>query len=508
MNSDGFKRALAAKMAEPAPYPEGRFAGDGIVVCAGGPRLFTCAWILLTHLRHVLKCTLPIEVWHIGPEEMGPAMRALLEELDVAVVDALDVAKRHPVALLGGWELKPYAVQHSRFERILLIDADNLPVRDPAYLFDSQAFQTHGALFWPDIVKLRQDNEIWDLCGLAYRDEPSFETGQMVIDKARSWPALSLTVWLNQQSDFLYDYIYGDKDTFLIAWWLCEQPFSLVPHPVKQLPFVLCQFDPEGTLLFQHRSNAKWVLFGENRKIDGFQHEDRCRAALGELRKKWNGKVFHPPERSPAARSVEARLLRQKRFTMTQAGAETRDIELAPGYRIGSGAGHHEFYWWVEDGEDGPDLVIQGYERRTAVLRPEADGAWYGTQLIDPHLPLVLTPRDRDRSKTWAVQASSDTDGLLSLAGEILDLYRRLPMDQETQRDLTGALTTLIRLDTDLNAQLPGLLDGTMGNDPVAATVHAVVGDGESSASDGQRGVRRGHNAFNARFHFASKYDR
>ena len=49
---------------------------------------------------------------------------------------------------------------------------------------------------------------------------PSFETGQMVFDKSKCWPALSLVTWLNQHSDLLYEHIYGDKDTFLLGWLL------------------------------------------------------------------------------------------------------------------------------------------------------------------------------------------------------------------------------------------------------------------------------------------------
>ena len=56
-------------------------------------------------------------------------MRSLLEDFGkVTVVDALEVARSYPLTIVGGWELKPYAIQHSRFERALFIDADNLPV--------------------------------------------------------------------------------------------------------------------------------------------------------------------------------------------------------------------------------------------------------------------------------------------------------------------------------------------------------------------------------------------
>src|SRR3979411_951574 len=68
------------------PYPAGLFGGAGIVIVAGGTRYFTCAWVCLAMLRRVLSCMLPIEVWYLGPDEMSPHMKKLLERFDVECV--------------------------------------------------------------------------------------------------------------------------------------------------------------------------------------------------------------------------------------------------------------------------------------------------------------------------------------------------------------------------------------------------------------------------------------
>src|SRR5215472_9924026 len=101
MSEQDLKAQLAAAASAGSPFPEHRFAGRGIVICAGGARLFTRAWIAIALLRRHLVCRLPIEVWHLGQEEMGPAMRGLLEELGAQPVDAYEVAKRHQVERLG-----------------------------------------------------------------------------------------------------------------------------------------------------------------------------------------------------------------------------------------------------------------------------------------------------------------------------------------------------------------------------------------------------------------------
>lgn len=158
----------AARVAEHV-YPSDRFEGRGVIVCAGGSRMLTCAWVCVSLLRRTLGCELPIDVWHLGDQELGPIEAGLLNDLDIETVDALEVRKRHPVRVLGGWELKAYALVHSRFQEVLLLDADNVPVRDPSFLFESPQYRDTGALFWPDVVQLGAESPVWDMCELPYR---------------------------------------------------------------------------------------------------------------------------------------------------------------------------------------------------------------------------------------------------------------------------------------------------------------------------------------------------
>jgi len=124
------RRALEAMVKAPPRYPARRFRGRGIVICGGGAKYFPCAWVAVKMLRH-LGCTLPIELWHLGPREMTAEMQAMVEPLGVRCIDGLEMRKRHPVRRLGGWEMKAYALMHSRFAEVLLLDADNVALRDP-----------------------------------------------------------------------------------------------------------------------------------------------------------------------------------------------------------------------------------------------------------------------------------------------------------------------------------------------------------------------------------------
>ncbi len=50
---------------------------------------------------------------------------------------------------------------------------DNLPVRDPAFLFDRPEYHDSGTLFWPDVIRMSRTNEAWIVGDIPYRDMPS-----------------------------------------------------------------------------------------------------------------------------------------------------------------------------------------------------------------------------------------------------------------------------------------------------------------------------------------------
>jgi hypothetical protein len=478
-----------AAIAHPPPFPQGRFAGRGIVICAGGARLFTCAYVTIGVLRRVLGCRLPIEVWHLGPREIGPPMRRLLEELDCVVIDALAVARDHPVRTLGGWEMKPYALIHSRFREVLLLDAENLPVVDPAFLFDLPQYAETGALFWPDVVRLRAEASIWDLTGVPYRSEPTFESGQVVVDKQRCWPALQLTLHMNEHSDFYYHHVYGDKDTFYIAWRRLGRPFAMTPHIPGQDQYGLYQRDFDGRILFQHRNSAKWQFDGRNPRIPGFRHEEACFALLAELKGLWNGLVFQPPAATPAARDTAAELEAKAWFDFARIGSGTRRLQLLADNRIGEGRDDDAFYWSVEEDGDGLCLNLHGRRRLLAKLRRCEDGSWTGRSLDPQASALDLAPH---RAAGPAATPSEEPEqrpaeaAPLPQAGPLAAaLLRRLlahsPRNVEEARDLTGALRLLA-------AHLPGfaaamdaegaLAEGEAG--PALACLREVIGERRS----------------------------
>jgi hypothetical protein len=368
-------------------YPAERFAGAGIVICAGGASMFTNAYVLLHLLRHTLGCTLPVEIWHLGPAELSPRMRNLLSELDATCVDGMAFESGLPPDTIDGWRLKALALVGSSFRNVLLLDADQTPVRCPADVFDWPEFRRTGAILWPDILDLDTKNPVWDLCGLEPAGRPSVETGQILIDKQRHWRGLQIALRLNIEADDVYRLIYGDKDTFLLGLLLAEEDFSIVPQrPAIDLGRCLYQHDFEGRVLFQHRTNAKWRYGGQQHILPGFQHMDACDAALSKLRSAWNGVVFTCPARGALAHAAEAELIEAQYLGFISPGEEPHELQLLPDGEIGAGRRADCMNWHcIEDGETVALILRDAFAAHWRLLAA-GPGRWVGGNMLDKNI--------------------------------------------------------------------------------------------------------------------------
>lgn len=326
------RQLLADLVATPHQPPE-EFSGRGIVTLGGTAKYFGAAYVLVSVLRK-LGCNLPVEWWFLGPEELDPRMLELAEQLgNVQCVNLFErVGKygRQP-RRIAGWEAKAWAILYSRFAEVLFLDADNVPARNPAYLFDTQKFQQAGTLAWPDFPP-----EGWSITETAFQvaglpvparatkpewhaptDYAPWETGQLLVDKRRAWHALEVWAALSDQSDFWYPrefkgaglwYVYGDKDLAYLAWETTRTPYALQPNCTfagNQLAGAFLQRDPAGEVVFQHRVQpaTKWKLHETNLPVPGGLHHDLCLAALDQLRSQWVGHVWDAGEETAEERA-------------------------------------------------------------------------------------------------------------------------------------------------------------------------------------------------------------
>jgi hypothetical protein len=375
------------------PYPSS-YRGRGIVICAGGIRLFANAWVCIRMLRHV-GCQLPIELWYLGSHELDEGRRKMVAPFGATCVDASEIRKRFPARILNGWELKPYAILYSAFEEVLLLDSDNVAVRNPTFLFESLQYSETGAIFWPDFGRLAENREIWSICGVPYRDEPEFETGQIVVNKKRCWAALNLTKHYNDYSDFYYHYIHGDKESFHLAFRKLNAPYSMPAHPIEPLRGTMCQHDFDGDRLFQHRNLDKWDLFNKNQPIEGFWMEAECMKYLEELRVYWTAVVMPSfrfgLDRCSADVTKMARVLTNVAYLYVRVGSDCRTMKFLPDGTIGEGRARCEMFWNLEENCGTMNLMISSGEFVTCCLRLSGT-IWEGKWLVFEQMPVQLIP--------------------------------------------------------------------------------------------------------------------
>jgi hypothetical protein len=257
-NSAQMLREAEFFLAAVPAYPQRQYRGRGVVIAGGGERFFPSLYVTVRALRHV-GCRLPIQIWYLGRNHEMPAKRkALLAPFHVECVDADKVRRRHPARHLDGWQLKVFATLHSPFEEVLFLDADCYPCRNPEFLFELEDYRARGAIFWPDTEGIDY-RLVWSAFGVRDpRRLGSVESGQFVLHKRLCWRPLNLAWFYNDRSDYYYNYGYGDKHTFEVAWERCAQPFVMWERKAKWVGAAYLHSGPDRLPLFVHRCSDKF----------------------------------------------------------------------------------------------------------------------------------------------------------------------------------------------------------------------------------------------------------
>jgi hypothetical protein len=125
-----------------------RFNGKGLVMTTGLRAYFTGAYVILRVIREVHKSVLPIEIYYAGKEELEDHAARFLEAKFshlrvINIYDVQDVPKDVPMT---GYQLKVYATMMSSFQEVMWLDSDNVPMVDPATVFNLKAYKTTGGM--------------------------------------------------------------------------------------------------------------------------------------------------------------------------------------------------------------------------------------------------------------------------------------------------------------------------------------------------------------------------
>ncbi|GMF28074.1 unnamed protein product [Phytophthora lilii] len=275
---EAVQKALVPGFLLPHANDGGQTAHDGILMVVY-PKLLASAYATIRVLRDVLKCQLPIEIWfHVDEIGSDYGLLAPLQQLAIFVGGVSFHPMYNPRA--KGFLSKIFAIYNSHFDRVLFLDADNVPVRDPSFLFASNEFEANGAVFWPDfwhprhtLFNLQARSMLWELVDMPFVDMFEQESGQLLVDRTRHAAPLELVYFYAFHEPNFFEkmeVVYGDKDLFRLAWMKLKAPF----HMIEALPamagraingsfcgMTMVQHDASGEVLFLHRNQHK--LTGE-----------------------------------------------------------------------------------------------------------------------------------------------------------------------------------------------------------------------------------------------------
>ncbi|KAE8381461.1 nucleotide-diphospho-sugar transferase [Aspergillus bertholletiae] len=220
----------------------------GIVSSAGGTYLPTFV-VSLSLLRRT-GSTLPVELFmkdrteyeaHIC-EVILPGLGAKCLVLSEILAGQNETETIQPIE---GFQIKSFAMLFSSYEKFLWLDADCVPLHDPAVLLESEPFISTGLVTWPDFWSNTAAPVYFNI---SRQPEPSSttrqatEAGIMLVSKPTHIRSLILSAYYNYYGPNYYYSLLGqgapgagDKDTFLHAAAALNQSFYAVSEIVVDL---------------------------------------------------------------------------------------------------------------------------------------------------------------------------------------------------------------------------------------------------------------------------------
>ncbi|XBW38571.1 hypothetical protein QEN19_004159 [Hanseniaspora menglaensis] len=266
-------------------YPD-LYHGNGIVISGGG-KYSLQAYSVVSVIRE-LGNKLPVEILIPSDYEQDEAFCNKISKVfsDCKCIYLDDILEKQYVQNqeFHAFQYKSLALMASSFQNVLLLDADNYPIRNIDHIFDHEAFKENGMVVWPDFwrrtthpfyyesaeIKIdltkrirnfysniplsEQTYTIDEAKNLPYHDfsgalpDPSSETGEFMIDKKKHWKSLVLSLYYNIHGPNVFYHLFtqysagqGDKETFLAAAHVLDLPY----YQVYMNPTLDMYFEPK-----------------------------------------------------------------------------------------------------------------------------------------------------------------------------------------------------------------------------------------------------------------------
>ncbi|RKO95138.1 hypothetical protein CAUPRSCDRAFT_13121, partial [Caulochytrium protostelioides] len=180
-----------------------------------------------------MGCTLPIEVFYAGTQDLT---RANIEELSsIDGVKVFDLSQRINLnkSPSGGGATTPFTMFASSFQEVIFMDSDTLFLQDPETMFSMKRYVDTGAVYFMDrtmpgdsLMKYMREvsstiSDTAKTTGRAWTGKSFHEadSGVVLIDKRRHLHTLLMVCMMNSSPyrDEIYKHVHGDKETFWLA---------------------------------------------------------------------------------------------------------------------------------------------------------------------------------------------------------------------------------------------------------------------------------------------------
>ena len=227
------------------------------IVIPTGQKTFRYACHLIGNLRDILGSKLPIEIVYAGDSDLPSEYRDFITQLssNITTMDITQVFDDTTLDLPhGGWAIKSFAALASRYEQVLLLDADAVFLQAPEAILDHHnGYRTTGALLFHDRLlwqgAFKERHEWWEKQlehqtpsqalskSLVYNEGYAEEcdAGLVVLDKSKLHVLLGMlhVCWQNTKlvrEEWTYNMGYGDKESWWFGLELSGAEYSFEDH--------------------------------------------------------------------------------------------------------------------------------------------------------------------------------------------------------------------------------------------------------------------------------------
>lgn len=233
----------------------------GIVIPTGDGTVRFAAHLIVS-IRSALGSTLPIQIIYAGDSDLSADNKKLLikltEDYNPSAIEFVDLytlfhddGLNFTSSRTGGWATKPFAALGSRFEKVIVLDADAVFLQQPEVLLNHEYFRRSGTLLFHDRLLWQgrfQDRHKWWADNIPrpsatlnkslvwtenYAEE--CDSGVVVLDKGRLDVLMGLlhTCWQNSfevREDITYKITYGDKETWWMGLEMAGAPYDMARY--------------------------------------------------------------------------------------------------------------------------------------------------------------------------------------------------------------------------------------------------------------------------------------